>query len=109
MRNFIKSVLIIIILVSLYSCAKEGRVLDIEIEEISYIDELNGVTIIPYTVINNSDMNIIAEIHFIIDGEIFKEWTRDCKSYLANTEYNDHINVNGEVYSIKRIKIKPCE
>lgn len=100
-----KLIIIIAIALSFASCQKEKDYIEVEVYN---IQQGNTSSMIYYTVTNNSDFDIKAKIIFYIDGTDQKNFTSDCKVFVANSGDYYYFNSTGFVYSVD-YKVKLCE
>ena len=100
-----KKLLVLLFVFVLFSCEKPKRYLDVEMGEIFV--EIN-YSIIHFTVINNSDMDIYSKVEVNIDGTGEKHKQFDCICFKAREEKNLSVTVLGEAEDAK-VRLKKCE
>ena len=100
-----KKLLVLLFVFVLFSCEKPKRYLDVEMGEI-FISI--GYSVVNFTVINNSDMDIYSKVEVSIDGTGEKHKEFDCICFKAMGKTVLSVSALGEVEDAK-VRLKKCE
>ena len=99
--------LLVVFVLALVLAGCESPKRSLELGEVS-IENKYSVSILTLKVINNTDMDIYANIVFKLDGTGQQTAEKGCWFYMANTETELRIGVLGVVEDARAI-IKKCE